>query len=203
MVKAFARCLAAAALVAFIAGSASASQFIYQALMDGPSESPPNASPGTGFAQLIYDDVAHTMTVSASFQGLTGTTSAAHIHGRVADPPATTAGVATQLPSFTTFPLGVTSGAMPATVYDMTLASSWNPSFVTANGGTTAGAELAFIAMLNDATHPNFPSRGYFNIHTSTFPGGEIRGFLTLIPEPSTLMLLVVGAIGALVFRRR
>jgi len=29
----------------------------------------------------------------------------------------------------------------------------------------------------------------YFNLHTATFPGGEIRGQLVLVPETSTLAL--------------
>jgi hypothetical protein len=33
----------------------------------------------------------------------------------------------------------------------------------------------------------------YMNVHTSTFPGGEIRGQLILVPEPSTAALLGVG----------
>ncbi|TAL00282.1 MAG: CHRD domain-containing protein [Verrucomicrobia bacterium] len=44
----------------------------------------------------------------------------------------------------------------------------------------------------------------YFNVHTSTFPGGEIRAQITLVPEPSTAAVLVPG-MGALWFmvRRR
>jgi hypothetical protein len=203
MLTTFARCLAAAALAALLAGPALADVFIYQAFLDGPSESPPNASPGTGFAQAIYDDAAHTLTVSAQFQGLTGTTSAAHIHAVVPDN-MLTAGVATQLPSFTNFPLGVTSGVMPPTIFDLTMPSSWNPTFITNNGGTTAGAEAALIAAMNNQPpHPSLPSRAYFNIHSSTFPGGEIRGFLQLIPEPSTFALLSIGALVAMVVRRR
>jgi CHRD domain-containing protein/PEP-CTERM motif-containing protein len=36
----------------------------------------------------------------------------------------------------------------------------------------------------------------YMNVHTSTFPGGEIRGQLTLtgVPEPSTMALTGLGA---------
>jgi hypothetical protein len=49
-------------------------------------------------------------------------------------------GVATQVPTFSGFPLGVTSGTY-SELFDLTLASSWNPAFITANGGTTAGAE--------------------------------------------------------------
>jgi hypothetical protein len=37
----------------------------------------------------------------------------------------------------------------------------------------------------------------YFNIHTSVFPGGEIRGQLALVPEPSSLTLAGLGLLGA------
>jgi hypothetical protein len=37
--------------------------------MDGPSE--PTASLGTGYGTVIYDDVAHTLSLSVNFQGLT------------------------------------------------------------------------------------------------------------------------------------
>jgi hypothetical protein len=40
----------------------------------------------------------------------------------------------------------------------------------------------------------------YFNIHTTTFPGGEIRG--QVVPEPATLAVLLLGA-GSLMLRRR
>ncbi len=33
----------------------------------------------------------------------------------------------------------------------------------------------------------------YVNIHSSTYPGGEIRGQLYAVPEPGTLMLLGAG----------
>ncbi|MEO6324177.1 MAG: CHRD domain-containing protein [Thermoanaerobaculia bacterium] len=151
----------------------------YSGTLTGPAESPPNASPGTGSTTVVYDSVAHTLAVDVSFSGLTATTTAAHIHSATAIAGTGTAGVATTTPSFTGFPLGVTAGSMSNT-YDLTLSSSWNPAFVTANGGTTATAESALAAGLA-------AGRAYLNIHTSTFGGGEIRSFL-LPTSPVTLV---------------
>lgn len=36
----------------------------------------------------------------------------------------------------------------------------------------------------------------YMNVHDANFPGGEIRGQLLLVPEPSTIGLLTVGIAG-------
>ena len=42
----------------------------------------------------------------------------------------------------------------------------------------------------------------YMNVHDSTFPGGEIRGQLLLVPEPSTMAFVAIG-FGALWSLRR
>ena len=186
-------------LATVLCGLASTSQagvFTYTVVLDGPSESPSNASPGIGSAVVTVNDTLFTMNVNVSFSGLTGTTTASHIHAATAVANTGTAGVATQLPSFTGFPLGVTAGSMNQT-YDMTLASSYNPSYVTANGGTTASAFSALKAVMD-------AGKSYYNIHTSTFGGGEIRGFLTAAaPEPGTLALVALGGMGLVVRRRR
>jgi hypothetical protein len=147
----------------------------YFADLSGPAESPPNASPGTGFATVTVDEAAHTLAVNATFSGLLGTTTASHIHCCTADPFTGTAGVATQVPSFVGFPLGVTSGDF-SSVLDLTSASSWNPAFITAHGGTPAGAEAFLLAGLA-------LGEAYYNIHSNVFPNGEIRGFLA-VPGP-------------------
>jgi hypothetical protein len=188
------RILLAAVLVSLFAVGAQAATITYTAVLSGAAEAPPNASPGTGFASVIYDNLAHTLQVNATFDDLLGPTTAAHIHCCTAVPGAGVAGVATQVPSFPGFPLGVTSGIYVSAVFDLTLASSWNPAFIAANGGTPGTAETALAAGLGAGT-------SYFNIHTSVFPGGEIRGFL--VPEPATLGLVALGMAAVAVARRR
>ena len=165
----------------------------YIANLTGPSEEPPNASPGTGFADVTFDLVAHTMRVQITFSGLIGFTTASHIHSPTAVPFTGTAGVATQTPSFAGFPLGVMAGTYDMT-FDTSLASTYNPAFVTANGSVDA-AEAALAASLAAGT-------SYLNIHTTEFPGGEIRGFLVAVPEnfstvwaalPFAALLLAAG----------
>jgi len=170
--------------------------------LTGPSESPANASPGIGNGTVSYDNVTHLLNLNLTFSGLTGPTTASHIHAPTATSglgseaqasAALTAGVATTTPTFTGFPLGVTSGVF-ASILDLTQSTSWNPAYVTANGGTTAGAESAFAAALA-------AGKAYWNVHTQTFQGGEIRGFATAVPEPSAIALLGVATLGLV--RRR
>jgi len=130
-------------------------------------------SPGSGTATVIIDTVANTMEVRVTFSGLTSPTTASHIHCCTATPFTGNAAVATQVPSFTGFPLGVTSGAYDLT-FDLTLASTYNPAF---DGSTAASQEATLLAGLA-------AGEAYLNIHTGAFPGGEIRGFLSAVPGP-------------------
>jgi hypothetical protein len=187
-----------AALFFLILASAAQAQ-IYTATFAGSNENPPVASAGTGLTTVTVNAPANTLHVVSIFSGLNSNTTASHIHCCVLPPG--NAGVATTVPSFVGFPLGVTAGTMDQT-YDMTQASTWNPAFVTANGGTPASAEAALLAGLA-------AGQAYVNIHTVTSPGGEIRAFLPAAAVPTLpgwmlglcALLLTAGAYLAL--RRR
>jgi hypothetical protein len=73
----------------------------------------------------------------------------------------------------------------------LTLASSFNPAF---NGGINQ--EAALVAAL-------FAGTSYWNIHSSTNPGGDIRGFFSLIPEPASGALIAFGLVGLAGIARR
>jgi hypothetical protein len=179
-------------LTALAAAYSTAGIITYEAALSGANETPGNASPGIGFAIVTVDDILNTMEVNVTFSGLESPNTFAHIHCCVA--PGGNAGVATTTPTFTGFPSGVTSGSFDG-VFDMTQASSYNPSFITANGGTPSSAEAVLFAGLA-------ADQAYLNIHTMAFAGGEIRGFLVATPEPGTWFLALAG-LGAILFAKR
>src|SRR4030081_789677 len=132
------RMLAAVALLA-LAGPARAQS--YTAHLTGATESPPTGSSGIGNGEFTL--AGNMFSVFFTFTGLTSGTVQSHVHCCTASPLTGNAGVATPVPAFPGFPLGVTSG-MYSNIFDLSLASSYNPAFVTANGGV-AGAGAAVI----------------------------------------------------------
>jgi hypothetical protein len=177
-------------------GPAAAATLTFDASLAGANEVPtPVVSPGTGFVTVVLDTTAQTLHIDASFSGLTSPDTAAHIHCCAPQP--ADVGVATTVPAFAGFPLGVTLGTFNGTL-DLTSSASYNPAFVTAQGGTVAIAEAALIAGIEDG-------QTFFNIHTMNNPGGEISGTLEPTPLPAALPLFAtgIGALGLLGWRRK
>lgn len=172
-----------------ISSGAAAHQVSYDVALSGANEAPANNSPALGTGTITFDLDLITMRVAFSFSGLTGNTTAAHIHCCTSVAGSQNVGVASQTPSFTGTPFGVKSGSYDHT-FDLSLASSYNAAFITNNGGTVSTALNALLAGAAEG-------KAYLNIHTTSFGGGEIRGFLqpAAVPVPAAIWLFgsVVG----------
>jgi YVTN family beta-propeller protein len=118
-----------------------------------PGQDGGGARTGSGTVALTLSGA--TLSLSGSFSGLSANSSAAHIHGPSGPFPAT-AGVLYNLAGLAT--LGGTAGSFAGSV---TLAPI---------GGYTVAQQIADLNA----------NQWYINVHSGAFPGGEIRGQITL-----------------------
>jgi hypothetical protein len=186
------RVLSVLALAASTALATPAFAQTYRAVGSGPAESPPNASPGSSMVTIAIG--SSNLMVDLSFRDLVGAASAAHIHCCTADAFTGTSAIA--MP-FTDFPTGEHSGSytMAIPLYED---ASYDPGFLSAHGGTATGAATALVDGIN-------ANEAYVNIHTSAYPGGEIRGFVVAapVPEPGAWAMMAGGLASLLWMGRR
>jgi hypothetical protein len=181
---------AAIAACLFFGGTAQAA-LLFTTLL-GPEV--PGAT-GSGSATVRLDPLADTLRIEVTFSGLSGFTTVAHIHCCTLVPGAGTVGVAVTPGTLPGFPIDVTAGSYAVTVATNDPATYTASFLANFGGGTTDGAEAALIAGLRAGT-------AYLNVHSTTFPPGEIRGFLAAVPEPAALALLTLGLAGMAAVRR-
>ncbi len=147
--------------------------------MAGTNENPANASPATGYVDVLLS--GNFLTVDLFWRGLVGgNPAAAHIHCCIA--PGNNVGVAIGFPGFP----ATTSGTYTH-IFDLTDPTVYTAGFRNGfGGGTAAGAQAALINGLN-------AGNAYSNIHNATYPGGEIRANLVATPEPASMGLMATG----------
>ncbi len=145
--------------------------------MDPSQEVPPAVgSTGLGTGMVTLDTGTDTLSVDVSYSGLTGAATLAHIH---AGGPGAIGSPIVTLNSFIDEPGVAGTGTVIATIPNI----------------RSALTDQQILDLLNGQT--------YLNVHTASFPGGEIRGAVVAVPEPGTLALLAVGAAIGLRLRRR
>jgi hypothetical protein len=120
-------------------------------VLSGAQETPGTPTSATGTMDVAYSRLSRTLSYTVRWSGLTGPVTAMHIHGLA--PTGFAAGV------FQTFTL---SAIRPCTTGGPTSCGSYTGTLF------IDGAAIKEADLLNGMY--------YVNIHTATYPGGEIRG---------------------------
>jgi len=122
--------LALGTTVAF-AGPAFAEKM--KATLDGKSEVPPNASAGTGTAEIDYDAATKKLSWKLTYSGLSGPATAAHFHGPAE--PGKNAGVAVAIPNAVETPAEGSAILTDAQAADLTAGKYYVNVHTAANPG--------------------------------------------------------------------
>ncbi len=162
---------------------ANAATVTYAFNLNGAQEVPPSATAASGSAQITINDVAGTISfVSATFS-FSSDLVAAHLHKA---PPGIDGPVVYDL-------LSAIDAIGPVTVGAISIPGSL------VFAGTSKPIDIALAVAINAS-----PFLYYMNIHTTAFPGGEVRGQLASSPVPLPgAFWLFAPAIGLGVLRRR
>jgi CHRD domain/PEP-CTERM motif len=174
--------IASGALIMATAPAYAATTFTSR--LSGLSEIPnANNSAGTGVATAAFFNANNSIRLTGSFQNLTGLSLFGHLHccsSRTAN-----GAQAIDFSENPGFQLDVRSGSFDLT-YDLLDATTYTAAFLAASGGTARGARDRLFSNFNNGL-------GYFNIHSTVFRGGELRGQLAGIPEPASWGMMIIG----------
>jgi hypothetical protein len=146
---------------------------LFTSVLTGASERPnPVVTEATGTGSVLLDDPETGAQITLSWQNLSSNAILAHIHG-----PADVNGIAGPIIDLSTI--------LPA-------APNQTGTLVISPAGVS-NLTAEQVAQLKAGLW-------YFNVHTTNFPNGEIRG--QIVPEPGTALLLSAG-LGALAWAKR
>ncbi len=115
---------------------------IFTAYLNGAQEVPAVATTATGYARIVVNESAGTLSFTVVFSGLAGTQNNCHIHAPAA--------------------IGASTGV------------AINFGVVGGTSGTITGSTTITPTQLSQLR----AHLGYVNVHSTAFPGGEIRGQL-------------------------
>jgi CHRD domain/PEP-CTERM motif len=146
--------------------------------LNGGNEVPVNTSPAVGGpvgVGIRYDDASNVLTVNAAY-GIFGWAPLTGTYGGAH------------------LHLGAAGEEGPVLVdlASMHLPFNANSGFFSGNVTLSSAVGSALLA-----------GNVYMNIHSSAFPGGEIRGQLTVVPEPEVIALAILGFGGMAMALRR
>ena len=186
----FAFPMIALALLLVPVAPASAVTIFGSAMLTGDQEVPPAATTASGTINFVLDDTTGLLSLSGTVTGI----SKSDITFSAADP--SLGGLAFGNAG----PFHIHNG--PAGVNGPIVTPFPSESFYTdtATGLSIEATDIPFDLAFRDTL---LAGDMYFNLHTGSFPGGEIRGQIqAAIPEPTSALLFALG-IGAAVLRGR
>ncbi|MEL6522096.1 MAG: CHRD domain-containing protein [Pseudomonadota bacterium] len=165
--------------------SAEAAVFSFTSTLSGDQEVPPVSTDASGTAKLTVDDEAETLDFSLQIIGfgtddlfdalVAAPVGPVHLHNA---------------PAGSNGPIVVPFAFDPSTYVDTTEGFDLSVTdYAFADAAALAGSDLSFDAFLAGLLGSEF----YINVHTDAFNSGELRGQVSPVPLPASVLLMIAG----------